>query len=466
MSILSSIKKRYARVTPKQFVLSGVFMLALAGAIGAGFAAKQFSAAAELRDCSVNSIDKMALNGGCGAQTASELVEDIKDNKPVDLDTMYPHFGLSASEHTRFKNTVRYGTALTNGNIVVDGQTVMTDAWSIGRSKFSYSSPYSFANHTYYKSMHTKVLKQSLPVMVMFDQNGSVEFAAIKACGNPVNGKKVKSGAECKALNSTPVDGKKNTYRFTTSVSTFGFAKVTKVQYFMDEGSGAKLFATTSNPATIVEKTFNKSATVTVKITISLPGKQTKVITSTICSKKIGVVKEEFLYACEALVATARDNSNRKFRFTVFTKQSNNVTVDSADFTLDNSVTVKGVTARDGNNRIYKDYDFTDAKEHKVSVVVNFTADGQKVTSKVGDCVAKVTPEKPPVCVHNPKLPPNHPKCKPPKTPECKKGIPVGDIRCEDLPKTGPAGVAGLFTGVSLAGAIGHRLYTSRRNRG
>jgi hypothetical protein len=426
MSLITSVKNRYARFTPKQFILTGVFMLALAGAVGAGFASKQYSAAATGRDCSPNSINKYDLNGGCGAMTASELVKDINTNKPVDLDTMYPHFGLHASEHSRFIKTVRYGTAYTNGKIVVDGQTVMTDAWSIGRSKFSYSTPYSFATHTYYKSMHTKVLKQDLPVMVMFDSNGTVEFAVIKACGNPVNGKKVKSGATCKTLNSTPVSGKKNTYRFNTSTSTFGLAKVTKLQYFYNDGSGDKLFATTSSPSTMVEKTFEKSATVKVKVTISLPGKQTKVITGTLCEKQIGVVKEEFLHVCNALIATARDNTNRKFRFTVQTKQSNNVTVDSADFTLDNSVTAKGVTTRDGDRNLYKDYDFDDTVKHTVSVVVNFTADGKKVTSKVGDCVASVTPEKPPVCVHNPKLSPNHPDCKPPKTPECKPGVPVG----------------------------------------
>lgn len=466
MSIVSTIKKRYARMTPKQLMLSGVFMLGLAAAIGGGFASKQYSSAATGRDCSSNSIDKADVGDGCGAYSPSEFCTDLKTNKPSDLRGIYKHFSMAIGECERFKETARMGTAYQDGKVVVDGQTVITNAWSIGRSAFSYSKPYPISGvGTYRKSMHTDVLKSNLPVMVMFDENGTPEFAVLKACGNPVNGNKVRSGATCKSLNATPVTGKKNTYRFTTSVSTFGFAKVTKVQYFMDEGSGAKLFATTSNPGTIVEKTFNKSATVTVKVTISLPGKQSKVITGTLCAKKIGVVKEEFLYVCEALVATARDNTNRKFRFTVFTKQSNNVTVDSADFTLDGSMTVKGVTSRDANGRLFKDYDFTDTTEHKVSVIVNFTADGKKVTSKVGDCVAKVTPKKPPVCIHNPELPPNHPGCKPPKTPECKPGVPVGSKDCDELPKTGAGGAAGLFAGVSLAGAIGHRLFLSRRNR-
>jgi hypothetical protein len=444
MSVFSTIKKRYLSATPKQLMLTGVFAMAFAAAIGGGFASKQTSSAATGRDCTVNSIDFKNMNGGCGAQTPHEFADDIRDGNPSDLNEIYSSFGLTPSKHDRFESTAREGIAYQDGRVVVDGQTVMTDAWSIGRTKFSYAKNYWINNKLFYWSWHTQVLKQNLPVMVMFDENGTVEFSVIKACGNPMGGVVVKSGAECKSLNMTPA-GQKNTYNFTTSTTKFGLAKIVKYDYYYNDGNGDKLFASKSNGSDVVTKFFDKSATVKVKVTISLPGGKTKVITSTLCEKHVGVVKEEFLYVCDALIATARDNTNRKFRFTVNTKQSNNVTVDSADFTLDGNFTTSGVTAKDSDGNFYKDYDFSDDKTHKVSVIVNFTADGKHVTSKEGACVARVTPE---------------------KTPECKPGIPVGSPKCEDLPSTGPAGIAGLFTGVSLVGAAAHRLYMSRKNRG
>ncbi len=464
MSFFTKFVNKYKKATPKQLILSGVFMLALAGAIGGGFLSRQATSAQEIRDCQYNSIDNKNVAGGCGALSVNELCLDMWTNLPGDLQTVYNEFGFQSADcdTERFQNTGRHGVLTTDGRLIVDGQTVMTNVWTMGRTTLggSQRTPYVINGVTYYHSPTQVSLARDLDALVLFDGDGTVEFAALEACGNPITrGDKVPSGGECKELNKTPVDGKKNTYSFTTNATTFGFAKIQKYEYFYNEGNGEVKFAETSNGAQAVERTFEKSATVTVKVTIGLPGGGSKTVTSELCKKQVGVVKEEFLYVCEALIATAFDNNTRKFRFTTNTKQSNNVTADSADFTLDGDVTTKNVTTKDVDGNFYKDYEFDDTKTHTVSAIVNFTADGKKVTSKEGDCVAEVTPE---VCIHNPELPPNHPKCKPPVE-EC---VPQGkeDENCE-LPSTGPAGVAGLFAGVAAAGTVAHRMWVSRRNR-
>lgn len=396
MSIFSNLKKRYERATPKQLLLTGVFALAFAAAIGGGLASKQMSSAAGIRDCTVNSIDNKAINGGCGATSANELLLDIWAKQNPDLEEIYAHFGMVSTDYARFKDNARYGMAYTDGRIVVDGETVMTDAWSIGRTKFSYANNYWVNNKLFYWSNHTKVLKQDLPVMVLFDADGTVEFAVLEACGNPVGGAKVVSGAECKSLNMTPA-GEKNTYNFTTDATKFGLAKIVKYDYYYNDGNGDKLFATKTNGSDVVTRTFEKSATVSVKVTINLPGGNSKVITSTLCQKQVKVVKEEFMYACDVLLATALDNTNRKFRFTVKTKQSNNVTVDSADFVLDANVKTSGVTAKDQSGNIFKDYTFADNNEHTVQATVFFnTPDGVK--SDTGPECKKTVKPKPNVC--------------------------------------------------------------------
>jgi len=482
MSFITKLVQKYKRATPKQLVLGGVFMLALAGAIGGGLASKQMSSAAVFtgRDCSFNSIDYANWNGGCGAQSATELVNDISSsskagNHPNDLAKVYTHFGLSSSNYGHFKSTVKYGIAYQNGNVVVDGQTVMKNAWSIGRTKFSYARNYTIPGdgNKYYASDHTDVLKSDLPVMVMFDDNGTAQFVVIEACGNPVGGTRVLSGAECKHLNKTPVSGKENTYRFTTDATTFGYGKITKYQYFYNDGNGDIKFAETTSGSQAVEKTFTKAAKVTVRVTVSLPGGKSKTITADLCSKQIGVVKKEFLHVCDALVATSSDD--KTFTFTVFTKRSDGVTVKSADF-QEGDVTAKGVIQKDSDGNIFRNYPFNDFDEHTVKVTkITFTVEGKDVAvlTPSGKCQTHVQREE--TCVNNP----SRPECKTcvPKAGEdanCNPicvPTPTQDKKCheKELPSTGPAGTAGLFTGVTAAGAALHRVFKSRvrarRNR-
>lgn len=459
--------EKIRRFTPKQLVVAGVFTVALAGVVAGGVAIKQHTQAASMpRECDSNAILR------CGAITPSEFIGDVRSDNggtQKDLKTIYADSrvgDLGGEDYDRFKSTARMGKVYKNGDVIVDGQKVMTGANSLGREKFnSHRQPITIGGKTYYySSTNASFAADSIDAMVMFDGDGTVETVILTSCGNPVWGTKVKSGATCEDLQQHKVSGKENTYKFTTNVSKYGHAKITKVEYFID----GKLWRTETDPAKATpEYTFTKTSTVTVKVTIELPGKKTKVIESAKCKRVIEVKVKEIFYTCKNLVATARDNTNRNFRFTAKTNQSEGVTVTSADFTLDSKTTTTGVTTKDGNGDIYKDYDFTDNVEHTISAKVNFTHEGKTYTSKE-TCVAKVTPEKPPVCEFNPNLPPNHPDCNPPAE-ECKPGIPVGDARCEDvpqeLPKTGPASLVGLFAGTSIAGSAAHRLFLRYRGR-
>lgn len=430
---------------------SGVVVL-LVAVLGIGFEVRPYTYAAAGRDCGdeVNGVHNSIANnpnsgGGCGALTPAEHITDLTTGSPDDQAAVAAHFGLPASEYDNFKNHAVMGTAKQNGEVVDnEGRVVMNNAWSIGRVQFSYGSPYTPLSGvgSFFKSMHTDVLQQDLPVMLMFDEEGSVQTAILTSCGNPSNGEKVKSGAKCKDLIMTPVEGKKNTYSFTTDATKFGHAQFVKFEYFADEGNGEKLLGTGDSPTDAVEATFTKDATVKVKITVSVPGNKQRVIVSDHCVKEVKVHKDVVFHVCKALVATAVDSTNRKFRFTVHTDQSATVKVVSANFILDGSATVKDVTDKDEAGHIFKEYSFTDSKEHTVSAVVNFEVDGKSVQSKE-TCEAKVTPEKKPVPI---------------------KVLSVKTTTPQPLPETGPAGMIGLFAGVSAAGAAGHHLFRNYRS--
>jgi len=465
MSIFTSISKRYKAITAKQFMLGGVFAIALAAAIIGGFSAKQLSSATASRDCTTNSIDFQPINGGCGAASPTELIQDIQANNPSDLQTIYadPSIGLTSDKYQRFAATAQPGQVLNTGDVIVDGQTVMTGAWSMGRKSFGNPNriPIVIGGVTYFNSPTSTSFAAgvtSIPVMVMFDQNGTAEVAIMNPCGNPVlKTNKVVSTFECRELQKHAVAGKDDTYTFTTNAPVTNFAKVVKVEYFVDSGNGPVLFDTQSNPTDNSKAiTLTKTSTVSVKVTFSLPGKQTRVITSTNCAMQIEVKPKVVMHVCSNLIATSTDNQT--FRFTMTTAQDQGVTVKSADFTLDGTSTTTGVATKDTDGNIFREFTFTDEVQHTVHIKrVTFVVDGQDVVVTVpdSDCATSVTPKQTPPCTKNPNLP------------ECKTCVPTAtqDVNCHELPHTGPAGTAGLFAGVSALGAAGHRLVMKRRAR-
>lgn len=470
MSLFSNLIKKYKSVTPKQFIAVGVFSLVFAGTVGLGLASNASTSAAVVRDCDTNSIDRVNMNGGCGAADPAELIKDAQANNPGDLQAIYSHFGLTPAEYANFAANAKQGTFYRDGRVVVDGQTVMTDGWSMGREKFNTQRQALTINgKTYYHSHPSNSFSastQSLPVMVLFDNDGSVKVAIMNPCGNPVtNGKKVTPKAACESVVSTQPDkeGKPNTYRFTAKANFSSNATLSRVVYTITEGGTVVSTQTKTNLTDAVEHTFKKDGKVTVTVFAKVPGGKEVQATHVVnCEKQIKYTPPFFV--CTGLVAAAIDQQKRSFRFTVKVDHDANTTLKDADFTLDAKTTTTGVTTKDADGNIYREYSFTDEVEHTVVAKVNFTtADG--VTSVT--CQAKVTPSKLPKCEvpgfeH---LPPNDERCG-----YCKPGIPKGDDRCKEvlsatteMPKTGAGGIIGLFAGTTLAGAAGHRFYQKRR---
>jgi hypothetical protein len=364
MSVISHAAKIYRKLTQLQYLSWIALVLAVATLLAIGFYLGRNSTAAVLRDCSENSIsNNPESGGGCGALDPKELVVDLMVNKPSDLRTIFAdsRVGLTTDMYSEFAADAQMGEITRDGQLVVDGQTVMTDVWTMGRTDLGgkQPTPIEIGGNTYFHSAPADSFGDgidSLPAMALFDKHGTVKTAVLAPCANPVTkGKKVKSNAVCEKLVKTPVEGKKNTYHFTTEVGLTGLAEVVKVDYYVDEGDGPTLFRTEENPSTPVEIEFTRDASVAAVVTVSLPGKKTKVIESEKCVQHVKVEKKE------------------------------------------------------------------------------------------------VPPKEP----KKPK--PEQPKVKPAKVE--KKAPPP------PMPVTGPADAVGLFAGTSVAGAIGHRLYTILRER-
>lgn len=442
---ITNFLKRISKISPKQLTIAAAFVVALTGAVSLGHATKQTSRAA---DCTPNAI----LH--CGFPDANNFINRVSANEEG-TQGVYAGFGLDGADYERFRREAKPGVAYKDGTIVVDGRVVATDSWSIGRSKKSRSWNW---NGFWADSAQNVFRGNSINVLVLFDDNGAMEFAVMFDCGNPTTGNIIRPSFECKSLTKSPVQGEKDTYMFTVDAPASNGATVAKVVYDFGDGSSE-----TRNDLGGVKHKFTKPGnfTITSTVTFNLPGGKTKTVEGVKCRTQVKV--EAPFYACVQLTPTVLNDKKTQFRFTVKTNQGNGATLKDADFTLDNKGTTTGVTQKDADGNIYNDYTFSDAIKHTVVAKVNFNvADG--VQSKT--CEASVTPEKQPMCTLPGKemFPPNAPECQE----FCKPNIPKGDSRCEEipeLPKTGMGNVLGLFAGTSAFGAAAHRIVSNRRGR-
>jgi hypothetical protein len=352
--------------------------------------------AAYAGDCSTNSIIK------CGSPSRTAFINSVKASP--ELQKIYAHFGLNPADYNRFITSAKTGSAIkSNNTIVVDGHVVATKVWSIGRNKASQGAnpmtvPIPGAGTFYGNFNNQAFAASSIPVDVLFDANGKMQFAVMtSSCANPATGSVIAPSFSCKALQATSTGN--DQWKFTTDASATNGATITKLVYNFGDGSAT---VTTTNPATAVNHTFTKSATVSVSVYVSVPGGGTVVLVN--CKKAVTVTPPPATLACGMLTLTpgkADEQGNTPFTLAA-TATATNTTIKSYNFTFG-----------DGKNTVVNSSANTASTTHTYAPG-NFMAsvsvtDSQNKTATSANCSK-------PVVV---------------KTAECKPGVPIGSPECE-----------------------------------
>ena len=405
----------------------------------------------------------------CGFTSKSDFISKVQNGDGKghkDLAALYAVFGFTSGDYSRFINDAKLGTVYKDGRVVVDGRTVATDAFSYGRLSKYHTGPnmrtISAGGTTFYGNYSTTSFAgvSNFTAYVLFDSTGTPEFIVLDACGNPISATIVKSSVACNLLNATPVAGKQNTYDFTASATPSGFAGVTKYVYDFGDGSSQ---VTKSNGTDVVSHQYTKVGNFTAKVTVyaTSPWGGEMSSTTSSCQKPITVVQP--YYQCVQLGGALLDKDKYSYRFTTDMKYGNGAKFVSADFDFGDGKTATGVTSTDGKT-VSTDHMYAKAGNYSVAAVLRFSVDGATVTAST--CRAMVTPTAPPV-------------------PECKPGIPVGDIRCTpcqydtslpaddvrcvapvtSLPNTGAGNVIALGTTALIGGFLWYRHLLFRRHK-
>jgi len=393
----------------------------------------------------------------CGVATASDFIKATQSNNSGnghnDLQAVYAYYGLEPAEYDKFVSYSRQGTAYADGRIVVDGQTVATGAKSIGRLAANQGSGYStqvINGVKYYGNTNAKTFPSamaSLPVTVLFNNKGVMQFAVLNTCGNPEFGNAATPSYSCDALHKTPVAGKLNTYSFTTAASAANNATVAKVVYDFGDGT-SKTVSGVGSPSVPVTHTYTKLGTFTAKVTVYvvLPGNQQVTVTSATCQTVIAVAS----FACLQLSGAFVDEGKMKVSLTARARASGGAVLTGADFDFGDGTSQENV--QPSGMAVVVSHTYGTKGTYNTRAVLHFMANNASVATTA--CAALVTPTLPP-------------------TPECKPDVPVGSPDClppvspspPRLSVTGAGNTVAVFAAVIIAGFMVYRQLLFRKHR-
>ena len=405
------------------------------------------------------------MYGGCS--TPSNCISKIKannDNGHHDLKNIYNFYHLPAADYDNFAAHAVKGNAYRNGEVKVGNMLVARNGKSIGRFASSQGSGYftqTINGINYYGNTNDKnFASDPIPVYILFDKSGTMQFAIMPICGNVEFGNNVPTSASCQALTQTPIAGKANSYNFTASANKQGNATIVKYIYNFGDGSPT---VTQTNGATPVPHTYTKEGTFTASVTViaSVPGNPNLTLpVVAMCTKQIKVVLPAF--SCMQLTGAFLDQEKMKVSFTATAKFSGGATFNSADFTFGDGSSQTGVKPNSDGKTATATHDYAAPGTYNANAILHFTVDGKSVIAE--GCPAVVTPTKPP-------------------TPECKPGVPVGSPECTPcqfdsslpsnspectpppLPNTGAGNTIAIFAAVVIGGFLVYRQLLFRKHK-
>ncbi|HVS58240.1 MAG TPA: PKD domain-containing protein [Candidatus Saccharimonadales bacterium] len=212
-------------VMPFRHTIKRTFLVLLGTTImGSGIVSIAVSSDVAAASCNNNYVVH------CGVAAASDLQHTYTTDQFVQH--VYAYFGITNSDINALGTTMVQGTVTKTGNVLVNGQTVATNASTAGRDNITGSTKVTYQGSTFYKRPPSVSFAQdSLSAWVVM-KNNQFAFAILPSCGNPVIATAVKPkpqpSATCKQLTVTQ---KGNTITATVVSTTQNGATYTSTLY-------------------------------------------------------------------------------------------------------------------------------------------------------------------------------------------------------------------------------------------
>ncbi len=245
------------------------------------------------RDC-----DKYAVIY-CGAMTPQEA-----NNKYNEASKIFSAMGISKSE---ISGAFKAGIVYQNGNVVVDGKVVATNARMAARNLGG--TPIAGTNAGI---MSVSKMGSAQTAMVKFDQNGRFKFAIMKPCGNPVTATPTqpKPVAHCDGLAVNKIERTK--FRFTGNASAKHGAKINAYVFTVTKGGKTVKTIKVNSSKTSASTTYTNATAGDYKVRVTVKTSEGEK-TNADCVKPFTVQEKPEAFCKSLTVATISDT---KFSFT------------------------------------------------------------------------------------------------------------------------------------------------------
>ncbi len=352
-------------------------------------------------------------------------------------------------------NNTRLGTLYRDGRIIVDGREVANTTWVTAR--FSGGAGFQHISGNVYSRLTTTSFKyETKQVLIHFGADGNADAGIITDCGNTIKFTVVPVPkpvvTDCTGLTATVVDLSKFSYTFTAAARA---ENATLTGGSFDFGDGTKANGTVSGTNVLVNHQYAQSGdyTITATVTFSAGGANT----SKTCQTEVSTP----YYECVKLDGPVPDYLN--YTFVATARYGNGATLVGGDFDFGDGKTATGVKLTD-TNEVKTTHTYEKAGNYSAVATLHFTVGGKDVTA--AGCRTSVKPNQKPI-------------------PECKPGVPVGDIRCNPceydasipkddprcvapvatLPNTGAGNVIALASAALVGGFLWYRHILFRRHK-
>lgn len=297
-------------------------------------------------------------------------------------------------------NTYRFtATAAATGNAKI---TKYVYNFGDGSPEVTKTSPTDPVEHTYTKAgdMTAKLtVYASAP-------GGTTIVSTADTCKKKVT--VAKPYYECVKLDAVLANpNDKYTYAYTVTMKSGNGAKFESATF--DYGDGGKQTVTTATGNTVkAQHTYKQPGDYVTQVSLKFDG---KTVTSNGCKRPVTVVKP--YYRCVRLDATMVDRATYMYRFVATMEYGNGAKFVSADFDFGDGKTTTGVKSSSATT-VTTDHAYGSAKQYSAAATLRFTVNDKPVSAPTCRTLVPDTGE--------------------PGTPECKPGIPEGDVRCNPCP--------------------------------
>lgn len=220
------------------------------------------SAAATGGECDDNAVVK------CGIYSTS----DLKARYKGDVKAVYNYFGITDGMINGTTATIKNGEVHRNGDVIVGGKVIATDAITAGRHNLTGSTKFTAGGSTFYQRPSTVsfVSRDIFEAYVFVDANGNFLAAVLKPCGNPVKAtpKVVKKpSAVCTAVTLQKIS--RTEFKFKGTASTKDGATISAYTFKITGPINKTETVTSSSTlATTDTVTLDKAGTYTVALTV------------------------------------------------------------------------------------------------------------------------------------------------------------------------------------------------------